>query len=48
MLRMYVMEKPGKREDYLHLVGFAYNQHFQVSPRMSHFEIIYLADHLIG
>jgi hypothetical protein len=25
MLRMYVMDKPSKQEDYLHLVEFAYN-----------------------
>ena len=25
MLRMYVMDKPTKWEDYLHLVDFAYN-----------------------
>ena len=41
MLRMYVMEKPGKWEDYLHLVEFAYNNNFQVSVGMSHFEILY-------
>ena len=38
---MYVMDKPGKWEDYLHLVEFAYNNHFQVSTRMSPFEIMY-------
>ena len=41
MLRMYVMDKPGKWEDYLHLVEFAYNNHFQVSAGMSPFEILY-------
>ena len=41
MLRMYVMDKPGKWEDYLHLVEFAYNNHFQVSVGMSLFEIMY-------
>ena len=30
-IRMYVMEKPGKWEYYLHLVEFAYNNNFQVS-----------------
>ena len=30
MLRMYVMDKLGKWEDYLHLVDFAYNNNFQV------------------
>ena len=41
MLRMYVMDKPSKWEDYLHLVEFAYNNHFQVSARLSPFEILY-------
>ena len=41
MIRMYVMDKPGKWEDYLHLVEFAYNNHFQVSAGMSPFKIIY-------
>ena len=41
MLRMYVMEKPGKWEDYLHLVEFAYNNNFQVLASMSPFEIMY-------
>ena len=30
MLRIYVMKKPGKWEDYLHLIEFAYNNNFQV------------------
>ena len=30
MFRMYVMDKLGKWEDYLHLVEFVYNNHFQV------------------
>ena len=41
MLRMYVMDKPGKWEDYLHLVEFAYNNNFHVSAGMSPFEILY-------
>ena len=41
MLRMYVMEKPSKWEDYLHLVEFAYNNNFQVSAGMSPFKILY-------
>ena len=41
MLRMYVMDKLGKWEDYLHLVEFAYNNNFQVSTGMSPFEILY-------
>ena len=40
MLRMYVMDKPGKWEDYLHLVEFSYNNNFQVSAGMSPFEIL--------
>ena len=35
------MNKPGKWEDYLHLVEFAYNNNFQVSAYMSPFEIMY-------
>ena len=38
---MYVMDKPGKWEDYLHLVEFAYNNNFQVSAGMSPFKILY-------
>jgi hypothetical protein len=30
MLRMYVMNKPSKWEDYLHLVDFSYNNGYQV------------------
>ena len=41
MLRMYVIDKPGKWEDYLHLVEFAYNNNFQVFAGMSPFEILY-------
>ena len=38
---MYVMDKPSKWEDYLHLVEFAYNYHFQVYAGMNPFEILY-------
>ena len=31
MLRMYVMKKPTKWDDYLHLVEFAYNNGYQAS-----------------
>jgi hypothetical protein len=31
MLRMYVMDKPSKWEDYLLLVEFAYNNKYQAS-----------------
>ena len=38
---MYVMDKLGKWEDYLHLVEFSYNNNFQVLAGMSPFEIMY-------
>ena len=38
---MYVMEKPSKWEDYLHLVEFAYNNGQQASLGMSPFEALY-------
>ena len=41
MLRMYVREQPSKWEDYLHLVQFAYNNHYQASERYNQFEILY-------
>ena len=41
MLRMYVMEKPTKWEDYLHLVEFAYNNGQQASLGMSLYESLY-------
>jgi hypothetical protein len=41
MMRMYVMDKPSKCEDYLHLVDFAYNNGHQDSLRMSPFEALY-------
>jgi hypothetical protein len=41
MLRMYVMDKPSKWEDYLHLVDFAYNNGYQTSLKMSPFEALY-------
>jgi hypothetical protein len=41
MLRMYVMDKPSKWEDYLHLVEFSYNNGYQASLRMSPFEALY-------
>ena len=40
MLRMYVMDKPGKSEDYLHIVEFSYNNNFQVSAHMNPFQIL--------
>jgi hypothetical protein len=41
MLRMYVMDKSSKWEDYLHLVEFAYNNGYQASLKMSPFESLY-------
>ena len=41
MLRMYVMDKPTKWEDYLHLVEFAYNNGQQASLGMSPYEAVY-------
>ena len=38
---MYVKEQPGKWEDYLHLVEFAYDNHYQASSRYNPFEIMY-------
>jgi hypothetical protein len=41
MLRMYVMDKPSKWEDYLHLVELSYNNGYQTSLKMSPFEALY-------
>ena len=41
MLRMYVMNQPGKWESYIHLVKFAYNNNHQASLKMSRFEVLY-------
>jgi hypothetical protein len=41
MLRLYVMDKPSKWEDYLHLVEFYYNNGYQASLKMSPFEALY-------
>jgi hypothetical protein len=41
MLRMYVMDKPNKREDYLHLVEFSNKNGYKASLKMSRFEEIY-------
>ena len=38
---MYVMNNPMKWDDYLHLAKFAYNNGYQASTKMSHFEVIY-------
>jgi transposase InsO family protein len=41
MLRIYVMDKPSKWEDYIHLVEFEYNNGYQSSLRMIPFEALY-------
>ena len=41
MLHMYVMDKPFKWEDYLHVVEFAYNNGHQASLGMSPYEALY-------
>jgi hypothetical protein len=41
MLRMYVMDKPSKWEDNLHLVDFDYNNGYQTSLKTSPFEALY-------
>jgi hypothetical protein len=41
MLRMYVMDKPGKWKEYLYLVEIAYNNNYQSSTKHSPFEILY-------
>ena len=41
MLCMYVMDKSSKREDYLHLVEFAYYNGHHTSLTMSQFEDLY-------
>ena len=38
---MYVKDRPGKWEDYLHLVEFAYNNNYQASAKFSPFKILY-------
>ena len=41
LLRMYVKDQPGKWEDYLHLVEFAFNNNYQASAGFSHFKTLY-------
>jgi hypothetical protein len=41
MLRMHVMHQSNKWEEYLPLVEFAYNNGYQESLKMSHFESLY-------
>ena len=41
MLRMYVMDKPSKWEDCLHLVEFYYKNGYQESLKMIPSEVLY-------
>ena len=41
MLQMYVMNKPTKWEDYMHLPEFAYNNEYEAFANMSPFEVLY-------
>ena len=41
MICMYVMDKPSKWEDYLHLVEFSYNNGQQAFLGMSPYEVLY-------
>eukprot|EP00253_Pinus_taeda_P024011 PITA_24011 len=41
MLCNYVMHQPGKWEEYLHLVEFAYNNGYHESLKISPFEVLY-------
>ena len=38
---MYVRDYPKKWENYLHLLEFAYNNHYQASSKLNPFEILY-------
>jgi hypothetical protein len=38
---MYVMDKPSRWEDYMHLVEFAYNNEYHASLKMSPFKALY-------
>jgi hypothetical protein len=40
MLRMYLIDKPSKREYYLHLVYFSYNNGYQALLKMQAFEAL--------
>jgi hypothetical protein len=41
ILRMYVMDKPSRWEDYLRLVEFSYNNGYHASLKMIPFEALY-------
>jgi hypothetical protein len=41
MLRIYVMDQPSMWEDYIHLVGFAYNNGYQASLKVIPFLELY-------
>ena len=38
---MYVIDYPKKWEAYFHLVEFSYNKHYQASPNLIPFKILY-------
>ena len=38
---MYVRDYPKKWEEYMHLVDFSYNNHYQDSAKLSPFKILY-------
>ena len=40
-LRMYVMDRPTKWEDFLRLTNFSYNNSYKTSIKMSPFETLY-------
>ena len=41
MLQMYARDHPNKWEEYLHLVNFSSNNHYQALAKLSPFEILY-------
>jgi hypothetical protein len=41
ILRMYVMDKPSRWEDFVHLVEFTYNNGYDALLKMSPFEALY-------
>lgn len=38
---MYVMDRPTKWEDFLHLIEISYNNNYKTSIKMSPFEVLY-------
>jgi hypothetical protein len=41
MMMMYVMDKPSKWKDYLHIVEFAYNNGYYTLSKKIRFEALY-------